>query len=621
MANSHKLLLASIVQVKGLTSGATLDLNPNLCKYLSHNVHVTTKLAGFQNEDFKTKIREHVSQSRLSKALLQLYSVVKRAENLVQRCCVSKGLTWPQRALTLFAMEDDVLDIILHVQWWTSILTMLVEVRDPSTLKRMQEANRAFEQRVEQANREFERRVKQANREFEQILKDNNVQLQNAAEEDKQHLLRKVNEDIRVAEVGRPGKKKRRSAEYLLLLQVRALLTGKDEDPTSDLNYWKHDGVRSLVGQGSFGVVHRVRWCGYGCVLKQYDGSDLIPDDTEVKNMKRFHHPNIVRLFRHWRDEKCERFKSHLLMERMEKDLEEHIKAEQKKSGKTQALSEPVAVHIMLQVINATWHMHRKDIVHRDLKPKNVLVRLDGKNVAPELSAEGYVEVKLGDFGIAKDDMDTSHEGAMTKNTGTPLYRAPELALPEYTKVGARKFPHKLDIWSFGIMCSRILTGKQPFEEAPLPRYEGVPLPNPLKAHIEKGGRPFLPDYYPDYLRFCIGKCWEKKPENRPKALDVWRMLRVAQLRSLGLITENYDLFSFKDRDDTVVELTPARPEGQHLDNDQRRNKQTLQRGLRYRRTKSKGSRGDRSAAVESISSSTQACTGYVQSQILHSVL
>jgi hypothetical protein len=365
MANYHKLLLASIAQVKGLTTGATLDLNPNLCGYLSHRVQVTTK--SFQREDVRAKILQYSSPPILSKALLQLYSVVKRAENLVQRCCKSKGLTWPQRALTLFAMEDDVLDIIIHVRWWTSMLSMLIDVGGQGTLER----------------------VKQANQAFEQSLKGNAGELQKAAEEDKQHLLRKVNEEIRVAEVGKLGKKKRHSAEYLLLLQVHALLTGKDEDPTSELNYWKHDGVRSLVGQGSFGVVHRVRWCGYGCVLKQYDGSDLNPDDTEVKNMKRFHHPNIVRLFRHWRDEKCERYKSHLLMERMEKDLEEHIKAEQKKSGKTQALSEPVAVHIMLQVMNAIWHMHSKGIVHRDLKPKNVLVRLDGKNVAPELSAEG----------------------------------------------------------------------------------------------------------------------------------------------------------------------------------------------------------------------------------------
>ncbi|KAG0616035.1 hypothetical protein M758_5G085200 [Ceratodon purpureus] len=567
MASNHKLLVTSIDQVKSLASSATLDLNSNQCKYLSHGVQVTTK--PFLREDFRTKIAEYSKYdtprySRLSKALVHLYSIVKRAENLMQRCCASKpGLTWQQRALTLFAMEDDVWDIIIHVRWWASILSMLVDVGGPSSKPSILE------------------RVREANQAFQPSLKD---ELQDAAKEDKQTLLNKVNTEMKDGDF---GKKKFRNPDYLLLLQVKALLIGKDEDPTSQLNDFRHDGRYSLVGQGSFGVVHRVKWCGYGCVLKQYDGAD----DIEVKSMKRFHHPHIVRFFRHWRDEKCSKYKSHLLMERMEMDLEEHIKSaltKQKKLGKSEPFSDPVAIHIMLQVINAIWHMQSKGIVHRDLKPKNVLVRLSGKNVADELATEGYVEVKLGDFGIAKEDMETSHEGALTRNTGTTLYRAPELSSLDYIKVGVTKLPHQLDIWSFGIMCSQILTGKQPFEDAPLARYEGCPLPSDLKGYVDKNGRPSLPDHCPDYLRFCIQNCWELKPENRPKASDLWRMLRVAQLRSLGLIDQNYDFFSFTDLSNNFVELNPLRPRQNQGQNGQPSNKQALQR-RNFRKSKSKG--------------------------------
>jgi serine/threonine protein kinase len=340
-------------------------------------------------------------------------------------------------------------------------------------------------------------------------------------------------------------RRKRHGVHYLLLLQVHALLTGEDEHSTPQLNEFQHHRWNALVGQGASGVVNRVTWCGYDCILKQYDVLKL--EDSEVNSLKKFNHPHIVRFFRHWKDESTDKYKSHILMERMERNLYEHIESQKSKTKQVRPFSEPVAIDIMLQVINAIWHMHNLGIVHRDLKPGNVLVR--SGSVLPELSAEGYVHVKLGDFGTAKEDMMTSNAGALTHKAGTTLYRAPELASKEYIRSGTRKFPRKIDLWSFGIMCSQILTGQKPFM--------GIEGNNALQAHMEQGGRPSIPDDCPDYLRFCMESCWAKHPENRPKSSDMWRMLRVAQLRSLGLLDENYDLFTFKDRNNNQISLIP----------------------------------------------------------------
>lgn len=531
------LLLDSTERVKGLVTGATLELNRSQCKYLSQELQESVKFLRFEGEQQLMFRSGRLGLSRWSTALLLLYSVVKRAENLVHQCCYSKGnSTWPKRALTLVSMKEDVLDVLVHLRWWASILSMLIE------------QNRSTEDcKLE--------RVKSANQEFEQGLTPHE-KLEAAALEDRNHLLNRVKVEMAKTYSADHGLRRKRQlrhgVHYLLLLQVHALLTGADEHSTPQLNDIQYHRRNALVGQGGSGVVSRVIWCGYDCILKQYDA--LNREDSEVNSLKKCNHPHIVRFFRYWKDENAEKYKSHILMERMEGDLDQHIKSQMSKTKQVRPFSQPVAIDIMLQVINAIWHMHSKKIVHRDLKPGNVLV-CSGSVLSNELSAKGYVHVKLGDFGTAKEDMMTSNAGALTHKAGTTLYRAPELSSKEYTRSGTRKFPRTIDLWSFGIMCSQILTGQKPFM--------GIEGYNALQAHVEQGGRPSIPDDCPDYLRFCMESCWEKHPENRPRSSDMWRMLRVAQLRSLGLLERNYDLFTFQDHCNKLVSLiSPVEPQG-----------------------------------------------------------
>lgn len=98
---------------------------------------------------------------------------------------------------------------------------------------------------------------------------------------------------------------------------------------------------------------------------------------------------------------------------------------------------------ILVQIVLALNHMHRRKMLHRDIKAANVL-----------LSTAGLV--KIGDFGLSREYQTTIDSNIAQTFCGTADYLAPEVWKRE--KYGARA-----DVWSLGILAYECLVGRRPF--------------------------------------------------------------------------------------------------------------------------------------------------------------
>ena len=145
------------------------------------------------------------------------------------------------------------------------------------------------------------------------------------------------------------------------------------------------------------------------------------------------------------------------------------------------------ACEIMCQVLDAVNYTHEHKIIHRDIKPQNIFYLSNGT-------------VKLGDFGIAKNEKDAENHG---KILGSVHYLAPEV-------LTGKPFTVASDIYACGITFFQLITGVLPFDGTT----EEV-----AKSHVKKEFP--KPSMYvtsiPKKIDEIILKAVEKNPRKRFK--------------------------------------------------------------------------------------------------------
>jgi serine/threonine protein kinase len=144
---------------------------------------------------------------------------------------------------------------------------------------------------------------------------------------------------------------------------------------------------------------------------------------------------------------------------------------------------------IAQELASALGYAHAHGVVHRDVKPANVLFDEDGR-------------AKIADFGIARiSDASTLTEQGIV--LGTAAYMSPEQAS------GAAVGP-QTDVYSFGVILYRMLTGHLPFEsESPLELAAMHVTHEPRPISSRRPGAP------PDLERVAT-RALGKRPEDRP---------------------------------------------------------------------------------------------------------
>ncbi len=105
------------------------------------------------------------------------------------------------------------------------------------------------------------------------------------------------------------------------------------------------------------------------------------------------------------------------------------------------------ALSIMRQIAAALGKAAEQGVIHRDIKPENIMITTNG-------------EVKVADFGLARvvhqSDAASTSLTQIGMTMGTPLYMSPE-------QVEGRPLDHRSDLYSLGVLCYHMLTGKPPF--------------------------------------------------------------------------------------------------------------------------------------------------------------
>jgi serine/threonine protein kinase len=249
------------------------------------------------------------------------------------------------------------------------------------------------------------------------------------------------------------------------------------------------------IGSGGTSRVYRVFSEKFRC----YFAAKVIPynhanpnckhHDAEFDSLKRLDHPNIIRLYDHFRIDDHQVI---ILQYCPRGTILNDIRA----SGK-RGIGLDRFISIARQILDALAYCHANMIMHHDIKPGNILI-------------DEYDRPKLADFGVAA----FANGNVNAPTAGTPGFVSPEVLRRDF------RWADKADIWALGVTFACLLGGRMPW---PVERGQ---------AEVDKAitnGTYIIARTLPSRIDRLIAAMLDTRPDMRPTA---------KQLRDLPLFKE-----------------------------------------------------------------------------------
>lgn len=249
-----------------------------------------------------------------------------------------------------------------------------------------------------------------------------------------------------------------------------------------------------LLGKGNFGEVYKGTLKDKTPVAVKTCKEDL-PQELkikflqEAKILKQYDHPNIVKLI----GVCTQRQPVYIIMELVPGGDFLSFLRKKKDELKLKQL-----VKFSLDAASGMLYLESKNCIHRDLAARNCLV---GENNI----------LKISDFGMSRQE-----DGGVYSSSG--LKQIPiKWTAPEALNYG--RYSSESDVWSFGILLW------ETFSLGVCP-YPGM-TNQQAREQVERGYRMSAPQHCPEDIAKIMMKCWDYKPENRPKFSELQKELTI----------------------------------------------------------------------------------------------
>lgn len=289
-------------------------------------------------------------------------------------------------------------------------------------------------------------------------------------------------------------------------------------------NLDRHYRIVKEIARGGNGVVTLVVNTTTGQEFAMKSIPKVLDADASVSDRKRMDHEQSIKR----EVEVLQRLRGCLnvasLEEVYEDDSRVHIIMEYCQGGElyhrvgAAHYSERTVASFMRATLRTLAQCHANKILHRDIKPGNFLLS----------SPDDQAPLKAVDFGLAVFFDDKQLPRTDLGLEGTPWFMAPEVLRSEV-------YPAS-DIWSAGIMCVQLLTGRFPFDDKSNPY-------NPSLSQVWKSiltdsinfSKPYwdgISDEAKDFVKALLDKDASKRPTAKEALKHPWLKGHVEDRRS-----------------------------------------------------------------------------------------